>query len=142
MKVYLKKDHILVTSERAINFIGQICGVGKRAKGAAWFPFLFVRSEAHINPVLVNHERIHFRQQLETLFLGSLIFNTAEKLYARIFLRKSRFDAYLWKSAEQEAYINQDNLNYLKSRPLWNQFRYVSNKRKITIPAPGEVVIE
>ena len=64
-----------------------------------------------------------------------------ERLYARIVLQKTKFDAYIWSSGEQEAYLNQHNLDYLKTRPLWNQFRYLKNKKKISLPSPGEVTI-
>lgn len=142
MKIRVGKGYILVISERLLNFYGFLGGVGNKAKGSAFFPFIFLRSDEFFTPWLVNHEKIHFRQQLETLFIGSLVLSILERFYARFILNKTKFDSYLWGSGEQEAYLNQNNIGYLKSRAVWTQFRYLKNKKNISIPKFGEVVIK
>jgi len=104
----------------------------ERAKGAAIFPLLIVRSEEYATPLLINHERIHFRQQIETLFVGLLILKLAETLYARVFLKLRAPDYNLYLAAEQEAYRNQHNMHYLENRPLFNVFSYIRNKRRLS----------
>ena len=125
-----------------MDLFGAISGVGKKGKGAALYPFIFVRNMSFINPVLINHELIHFKQQVETLFIGSFLLNIFERLYTKFFLKKDAMTSYTWASAEQEAYRNQNNLNYLKSRKLWSQFFYIKNKKIISFPKPGTVVIK
>lgn len=113
MKIIPKNLYILIISKNLVWFFGLLSGVSKRAKGSAFFPFIFVKSEELIQPWLIIHERIHFRQQLETLFIGSILLSIFEKLYAHFILKKSWFDSYLYSSGEQEAYLNQSNSEYL-----------------------------
>ncbi len=119
--------------------MGFLSGTGKQIKGSALFPFIFVKSDEFVVDWLITHERIHFKQQLETLFIGSIIIYFAEKTYARFALKKSSFDAYLWSSGEQEAYLNMYNKDYLKTRKLWAQFSYVRNKKSFTLTGPGQI---
>jgi hypothetical protein len=77
------------------------------------FPFIFVRSETVLVPWLINHERIHIRQQIELLFFGSIILYILEFLYAFLGLGHSWNESYLYTSAEQESYRNQNNAEYL-----------------------------
>ena len=141
MKIKFNKGYLLIISKSLVYFFGFLAGVGNEAKGSAFFPFIFVKSEEFIQPWLITHERIHFRQQIETLFIGSFLIAIVERLYARIILGKTKFESYLWLSGEQEAYLNQSNDDYLKTRPLWHQFSYIKNKKKITLPSPGEVIV-
>lgn len=83
--------------------------------GLAIFPFIFVRDQkSKSNLVLINHERIHFRQQLEMLFIGFIFW------YYIAMFRKG----YRGISFEKEAYANQNNLNYLKKRPWFAFVKY------------------
>lgn len=125
-----------------MNLFGYLAGVGNKGKGAAIYPFIFVREVSFATPVLTNHELIHFRQQIETLFIGSWVINLFERQYAKLFLKKSNMESYTWKSSEQEAYRNQYDLEYLKNRKLWARFNYFKNKKKITFPEPGKIIIE
>lgn len=142
MKFKQKFGCIVVVSSTCLNIFGYVGGVGKRAKGAALFPFIFIRSEEYLIPRLINHERIHFRQQLETLFIGSFFLAILERIFARVVLKKTNFEAYLFGSGEQEAYLHQNDLNYLKQRPLWKQFYYLKYKKNISLTEKGEIVIK
>lgn len=139
MKIQFKKGYILIISEKLVNFLGFLSGVGNQVKGSAFFPFMFVKSDEFVVDWLITHERIHFRQQLETLFIGHIIIYYIEKIYARFMLKKSSFDAYLWSSGEQEAYLNMYNKDYLKTRKPWAQFHYIKHKKSFTLTGPGQI---
>ena len=78
------------------------------------------------NAVLVNHERIHLKQQLELFILPFYIFYAIEFLY-RLIQHKKWDLAYKNISFEREAYTHEKNLDYLKSRPLYNVFKFIRN---------------
>jgi len=138
MKIKFKKGYILIISQKVLRFVAYMGGNdGKKAKGAAFFPFLFVKSEEFMVDWVLIHEQIHFRQQIETLFIGSIILGILEKLYAHFVLNKSWFDSYLWISGEQEAYLNMYDQNYLKNRKMWAQFHYLKYKKNFTLTGPG-----
>ena len=95
-----------------------------RPNGLAIFPFLFVKYK---NPskTLINHERIHFRQQIEMLILPFYIWYILEYVTHRI-KGESPHHAYMSISFEREAYANDDDFGYLKRRKIWNFWRYVA----------------
>ena len=74
--------------------------------------------------VLLNHEKIHLRQQIELLIIGFYIWYVVEFLI-RILKYKTWSEAYLNISFEREAYQKENNLDYLKSRSLFSFFRYL-----------------
>ena len=140
MKVKIEKGYISVISPKLTYFCGLWSGSPKLARAVALFPFIIFRSEDEKVPWIINHERIHFRQQLETLFIGFYILSFLENLYALLILRKNLKEAYKWHSSEQEAYRNQQNFEYLNNRPLWVQFKYIKHKREFTFGNPGEII--
>ncbi len=89
---------------------------GGFARAVAVYPFIFLADKEHSqNEVLMNHERIHHRQQLELLVLPFLFTYGLYYLKGRV-KGLSHYDAYLNISFEKEAYHNQWNQNYLKRR--------------------------
>jgi len=146
MKIHKKHGAVIIESKNIVKFSGWLM-VGKHgareAKAAAFFPFVFVRKEEYATPIFVNHERIHIRQQIQTLFIGSWILTIFEDLYSRMFMKLKAPDYYLYRSVEQEAYRNQHNLNYLNERRWFELFKYILDKKKLTfIPdKPPEVEI-
>lgn len=96
-----------------------------RPKGMAIFPFLFVNHEKPTK-VLINHERIHFRQQIEMLILPFYIWYIFEYLIHRL-QGKSPNQAYMSISFEREAYANDDDLAYLSKRKIWGFWRYLKS---------------
>jgi hypothetical protein len=108
-------------SKSLVGFGSFLNGLGDTRSGGAFFPFIFVKSE---QSPFINHERIHFLQQIELLFVGFYLLYIFEIFYARFFLKKTNFEAYMYNSAEKEAYLNQNNLDYLKNRKPWAQFKY------------------
>lgn len=131
MKLRIEKGYISIISPKLTWLCGLWTGSPKLARVAAFFPFIIFRSEEEKIPQLINHEKIHFRQQIETVFVGIIIWSLLEMLYARLILRKSSKESYLYLSSEQEAYRNQHDLSYLENRSFWAQFRYVRDKSAI-----------
>lgn len=88
----------------------------------AFFPFVFLNhSNLKKDRVLLNHERIHLRQQLEMLLVIFYLWYGIEFLL-RWYQYKSTKAAYRHISFEQEAYANEHQLDYLQKRKFW-QFR-------------------
>jgi hypothetical protein len=82
--------------------------------GIAIFPFIFVPKNAFVTERLLNHERIHLRQQLEMLILPFYI----------IYLYEYYTKGYMNVSFEKEAYANEHNMEYLKKRKLFAFTKY------------------
>ena len=86
-----------------INLKGLLGGI----KGMSIFPFILTQSpndKKHI-----NHEKIHIRQQLE---MGVLLFYP-------VYFYFNIVRGYRSNPFEVEAYDNDDNLDYLKTRKFW-----------------------
>jgi len=99
--------------------------VPKGYAGITIFPFVFLKSSTlKANKVLLNHENIHLKQQLELLILPFYIWYAVEFLY-RLMLCKNWHLAYRSISFEKEAYSNETNLQYLKGRPFWRFLKYL-----------------
>ena len=87
--------------------------------GITLFPFIILRDKAlKQDKRIMNHERIHIRQQLELLVLPFYVLYLIE--FGVGFLKyKNRMEAYMNISFEKEAYKNDVNLNYLNDRKWW-----------------------
>ena len=79
-------------------------------------PFVFARHE--VSETTRRHETIHLQQQLELLFIGTAILYLYDWLKGLIKYRDGR-KAYYQIRAEQEAYVNQEQKDYLKKRKRW-----------------------
>lgn len=99
--------------------------VPKGFAGITLFPFIFLRKKTlKENKNLINHEKIHLKQQLELLLIFFYIFYGLE--FVIKFLKyKNRYSTYKNLSFEREAYINEDNLHYIKTRKLWSFINYL-----------------
>ena len=87
---------------------------------------LFVHHGVYLSNELINHERIHTAQQRELLYVFFYIIYIIEWL-VRLTMRGN---AYRNISFEREAYANQRNLDYLKSRRLFAWRRYMRRRYK------------
>ncbi|WP_353780150.1 hypothetical protein [Winogradskyella sp. 3972H.M.0a.05] len=93
--------------------------VPKGYTGIALFPFVFLKEKYLISDAtLINHEKIHLRQQLELLILPFYLFYFLE-FALRLIQYKDWSIAYRNISFEREAYKNENDLDYLKSRSFW-----------------------
>jgi len=147
MKILFGRFYILVVSDRLVNFMGKISGFdGKKSDkpmmGTAVFPcFIFLRNLTHpMTQQWLNHEKIHIRQNMETLCVAFVIAKL-EFLFARIFLHYSKSDANRFESIEQEAYLNQHNRDYLKHRKIFSSFKYIFRKKKFYTDEKYHVVL-
>ncbi len=101
----------------------------KGFQGITVFPFVIVKSKAaKQNPTLIQHERIHLRQQIEMGVLPFFIWYSLE-FFWHYFQGSSRQLAYRLISFEQEAYQNEHNLDYLAKRPFWHFVAYFTKKK-------------
>ena len=98
--------------------------IPKGFRGITLFPFIVV-SEMDLkqNEVMINHEKIHIRQQIELLILPFFIWYGMEFLI-RWFMYKDKNAAYRNISFEREAYANEKDLNYLKKRSFWSFLKF------------------
>jgi hypothetical protein len=141
MKISYRQKTCIVESKTLVKIAGFLSGGvsgAKSAKACAFFLFIFVRNDKYATPIFINHERIHIRQQLETLLVGSWLLELFEDLYSRIFLKMKYPEYYLYRATEQEAYRNQHNLLYLETRPWFNIYLFIKDKRKLTFVSNKE----
>ena len=89
----------------------------KRYKAINLFGILFVRYE--LSEIDLNHEAIHTRQMKELLFIFFYLLYGLEWLI-RLFINTN---AYRNISFEKEAYKYEKDLDYLKNRKLFAQWR-------------------
>ena len=93
--------------------------------GCTLWPFILIKSNNQKNDLIfINHERIHLRQQLELLVLPFYIWYGLEYLYYRI-RGNSKDAAYKSICFEKEAYINENDLYYLKQRSFWTFLKWM-----------------
>jgi hypothetical protein len=103
--------------------------IPKGYRGLTLFPFVFVKYVFDSkNQTLVNHEKIHIKQQLELLVLPFFVWYFVE--YAVRLLQYKNADlAYRNISFEREAYANEINLSYLETRKYFSFLKYLHTKR-------------
>lgn len=88
-------------------------------RGITLFPFIVLtHEEDRRNVVVMNHERIHIRQQLELLVVPFFVWYGLEFLL-RWAQFKNRYTAYRNISFEREAYANEKDPGYLRQRSFW-----------------------
>ena len=91
----------------------------KGYNGLTIFPFIIIKSkDLRFNKVVLNHEKIHLRQQTELLLIPFYIWYLLEFIIRLIYYGNWHL-AYHNISFEREAYGNESNLDYLKQRGFW-----------------------
>ena len=99
--------------------------VPKGFRSITLFPFIFIAHKPDKeNKILINHEKIHLRQQAECLIIPFFIWYVIEFLI-RFVLCRDKQKAYRNISFEKEAYQNENNPNYLKKRKFGSFTKYV-----------------
>jgi len=107
---------MVVVSDRALRFFALFFGGNSDGiRGLAFWPFIFISSKTIIDDELINHERIHLRQQLEMLIIPFYIWYLIE-LYTK---------KYNNISFEKEAYANEHDLTYLNKRRIFSFRKYL-----------------
>ncbi|WP_406682873.1 hypothetical protein N1F78_09230 [Seonamhaeicola sp. MEBiC1930] len=98
--------------------------VPKGYLGLTFFPFMFLKSSnLKVNKRLLNHERIHLRQQLELLVVPFYLWYILE-FFIRLLKYKNWNEAYRNISFERESYFKENDLEYLNNRPFWAFLKY------------------
>jgi hypothetical protein len=97
-----------------------------KVEAIALYPFILIKNEAgRNNKILINHEQIHLRQELELLIIPFYLIYLGNYLFHR-FKHKAHYVSYRYIIFEREAYANEDNLEYLNDRRFWSWVRYIS----------------
>lgn len=95
--------------------------------GNKLFTFLniiFAKFNAQLTTFDINHEAIHWEQEKETLILPFYIWYCIEFLI-RLIQHRSCHKAYRNISFEKEAYDNQNNIAYIKTRNKFSWTKYL-----------------
>lgn len=94
----------------------------------ALWPFIIVRHPMFKYDVrIINHERIHLRQQLEMAILFFYVWYVLEFLYHYSKLRHID-KAYFAISFEREAYYYENDYAYLSQRRFWNFWNFLGKQ--------------
>jgi hypothetical protein len=103
----------------------------KRYLGLTIWPFIFLKNNTLKNDaVLLYHEQIHLRQQVEMLVLPFFIWYVVE-WFIWLLITRNPQKAYYNISFEREAYANETNFEYLHHKPFWNFLKYVGKKASV-----------
>ena len=93
--------------------------------GISIFPFIFLSNKTlKLSKTIINHEKIHLRQQLELLIIPFYIWYGLEFLI-RLLQYKKWHKAYKNISFEREAYARENDLDFLSQRRFWNFLTYM-----------------
>lgn len=93
--------------------------------GLSLWPFIFLKNNALKNDtVLINHEKIHLKQQQELLIVPFYLLYFTEWLFRTIWYLNS-YRAYQNISFEREAYANEGNPDYLLQRKTFGFIKYL-----------------
>lgn len=112
---------ILITSYKLVKFIT----FGK-ARAITLFPFVLVEAK-NMSEKIINHEKIHLRQQIELLLVPFYLLYLLE--FAIHFCKCKDFDrAYRSISFEREAYSHDHDFSYLQTRSWFGGFKYLNFK--------------
>lgn len=96
----------------------------KGYKAINLFGVLFVRQDAVIDEITLNHEAIHTAQMKELLYIFFYIIYIVDWLIG-LMAYVSFSKAYRDICFEKEAYQNEGNINYLKSRKPFAFIKYL-----------------
>ncbi len=97
---------------------------GGWAAGITLSPFgIYIMEKYITNKFIINHESIHWKQQME---MGILLFYIWYGLewFIKLFIHGKQ--AYYHLSFELEAYYHEDDLNYLIKRKHFSWFKYIN----------------
>lgn len=93
------------------------------AAGITLAPFgIYIKEKYLTNKRMINHESIHWKQQMEMLIIFFYLWYLIEWI---IRIPINRKKAYVSLSFEREAYNNDDNLVYLNTRKSFSWIKYI-----------------
>jgi hypothetical protein len=86
----------------------------------ALYPFILLKEkELKQNKIMVHHEKIHLRQQLELLLFFFYLAYILHYLF-NLLKYQNHDKAYREIIFEREAYTMENDLEYLNKRKFWN----------------------
>lgn len=89
------------------------------------WPFILVKKHIYKkDKILINHEKIHLRQQIELFWAPFFLWYVVEFII-KLIIYKNWNLAYRAISFEREAYTNENNPDYLKIRKFWSFWKYL-----------------
>ncbi len=93
--------------------------------GLSVWPFIILKEDAlKSDTVLINHEKIHLKQQLELLVVPFYILYLTEWLLRSLFYLDF-YKGYQNISFEREAYYNEHDLSYPQQRRWFSFIKYL-----------------
>jgi hypothetical protein len=104
---------MIIKADWLIRFLDLFAPIKIRA--ITLFPFIVTGSHTKMDEVLLNHERIHLRQQIELLVIPFYIW----------YLTEGVIRGYRNISFEREAFSNEKDAGYLQKRKPYSFFRYI-----------------
>ena len=100
------------------------------AKAMSLGPLVILRFHHHMmNKARINHELIHYQQCLQSACLLQIRSLWEYRRYRIQWY--DNMDAYLMKTTEQEAYLNQYDFSYLTWQNLAHSLKYIPDKVNI-----------
>lgn len=100
----------------------------KNFNGMALWPFVVVKHHSlKEDAVFLNHEKIHLRQQAELLVVFFYLWYGIEFLL-RWIQYKNRNVGYKNISFEREAYLYENEMEYLKHRKHYGFLKFINHK--------------
>ena len=109
---------MIIVSKLTMRFVSLFSGKWNDPYLAVAFlglPIIIVRSWKDINPVLINHERIHMAQAHELFYIGFWL------MYVYYHIKYGYWD----NPFEKEAYEHEEDMSYLEYREPY-RWLYVS----------------
>ncbi|MBC8003884.1 MAG: hypothetical protein H7X84_00305 [Verrucomicrobia bacterium] len=93
----------------AFKYLGKFSGITLSPLG------VFIKPDRLTDVTLINHEKIHWEQQKEMLIIPFYLWYIIEWM----------FKGYRTISFEREAYLQERNLHYLKTRKRYAWVKYL-----------------
>lgn len=97
--------------------------------GFSFFIFIWIYRQEQDIARLIRHEKIHFYQQLELLFVGHWLLYGYFYLISR-YKRHRHYIAYRYNPFEIEAYDHERQENYLAERKPFSWIKYIVRHRE------------
>ena len=93
--------------------------------GLCLWPFIILRNASLLeDEILINHERIHLRQQAEMLLLFFYLQYLVEWILKSLYYLDF-YKAYRNVSFEREAYLHEKDADYLAERRPFQSLKYL-----------------
>lgn len=114
---------VFIENSRVPRWIGLVAPI-KPYAFSFWF---WVWCSGRIDDRLRRHETIHFRQQVECLFIGQNVLYVLAWLILFIRYRGDGRTAYYRNPFEIECYTHDRDVGYLINRPRWAWVKYIKD---------------